>query len=151
MRILRALFPLSLGLAAACGASTSTEPRAAEPSTTSWPAMSREQKVNYMKEVVRPQMASLFQRHDAEEFSSFDCATCHGKGAKDGSFKMPNPELPALDASDGFADEKEEHPRTVEFMMKEVTPAMAKLLGQKPYDPGTQQGFGCFGCHTMKK
>jgi hypothetical protein len=26
---------------------------------------------------------------------------------------------------------------------------MADLLGEQPYDPATQQGFGCLGCHTM--
>jgi len=113
--------------------------------------MSGEQKMNHMKKVVVPKMASLFQSHDQAEFAEFNCVTCHGKGAKQGSFKMPNPSLPVLDPTDQFAKAKQAHPAMLEFMMKQVTPTMAGLLGMQPYDPTTKQGFGCGNCHTMKR
>jgi hypothetical protein len=35
-------------------------------------------------------------------------------------------------------------------MAKQVVPTVAGLLGEQPYDPKTQQGFGCLECHTKK-
>jgi hypothetical protein len=37
----------------------------------------------------------------------------------------------------------------LEWMGKEVKPAMAKLLQQSEWTPENQKGFGCNGCHTM--
>jgi hypothetical protein len=38
--------------------------------------------------------------------------------------------------------------RPVEFMVKQVEPTMASLIGEKPYDEKTKLGFNCFRCHT---
>ncbi len=65
--------------------------------------------------------------------------------AKAVKFAMPSPELPQLDSTDNFAAHGE---RDVEFMMKEVAPRMAELLGVEPWSPENQEGFGCFSCHT---
>ncbi len=105
----------------------------------------------YMKTAVLPKMGALFHDFDAKAYAEPKCALCHGSGAKDASFKMPNPELPKLNLADGMKGDQKKNPKTFEFMMKQVEPQMAALLGEQPYDVKTKQGFGCFDCHTMKK
>jgi hypothetical protein len=78
------------------------------------------------------------------------CVTCHGAGAKEGKFKMPNASLPKLDPKDGFAKHQKKTPAVTKFMMETVAPEVGKLLGMPPYNPETKQGFGCFNCHTMQ-
>ena len=56
-----------------------------------WNKMSKAQHIDYMKKVVIPKMKAAFGTFDAKKFGRFNCMTCHGKGAKDTSFKMPNP------------------------------------------------------------
>lgn len=115
-----------------------------------WDDMSTDEKKAYMKHTVVPHMKPLFIAQDAKRYSDFSCQTCHGKAAKQGKFKMPNPKLPKLDFKNKLATEKKKHPEMLEFMAKKVEPEMAKLLGMKPFDPKTKTGFGCGGCHTAK-
>jgi len=129
-------------------AGEATEPPPAAEVT--WKDMSHEQRLAHMKTKVAPQMKASFQAFDATHFANFGCATCHGPGAKEGKFEMPNPALPKLDAKDGFKAELKKHPKETQFMMEKVAPEMAALLGMQPYDPATKEGFGCFGCHTPK-
>ena len=37
------------------------------------------------------------------------------------------------------------------FMKEQVTPQMAALFGKPLYDPATNQGFGCGGCHKVNR
>ncbi len=105
----------------------------------------------YMKTAVMPKMGALFHDYDAKKYSEPKCGLCHGPGAKEGKFKMPNPALPKLVVSpEGFKKLAEQHPQVFDFMAKQVVPTMASLLGEEPYDPKTQKGFGCLGCHTKK-
>jgi len=105
-----------------------------------------------MKVAVMPKMGGLFHDFDAKHYDEPKCALCHGSGVKDGSFKMPNPELPKLDVTPaGFKAMQAKSPKVVDFMMHQVEPQMAALLGEQPFDPKTMQGFGCLGCHTAKK
>ena len=98
-----------------------------------------------------PKMHDLFAGFDAAKFGEMKCATCHGAGAADGSFKMPNPGLPKLPMDPrGFKALSASQPKTFEFMAKHVEPTMADLLGVPPFDPKTMKGFGCFDCHTKK-
>ena len=111
--------------------------------------MTEDQKKEVMKTVVFPAMKTAFQEFDAKHFKDFTCMTCHGPGAKDGKFKMPNAKLPKLDPKDEFAKHKKKDAKILGFMMEKVSPEMAKLLEVDPYDPKTNQGFGCMSCHTM--
>src|SRR5260370_29490764 len=114
-----------------------------------WKDMNHAQRMDYMKKVVFPKMKDEFIGYDAKRYSEMNCLTCHGDGAKDGSFKMPNPKLPKLPAEEaGFKKLGEQKPDVMKFMGGKVVPDMAKLLSEEPFNPQTHQGFGCFACHT---
>lgn len=116
-----------------------------------WDSMGREDRKEFMEHVVMPKMRAAFATWEPEEFAKMKCGACHGAGAKDRSFRMPNPDLPKLpkDAA-GFAALEKDEPKAMKFMKEKVVPEMAALLGRKPYDPKTGQGFGCFGCHVAE-
>jgi len=121
----------------------------AEPAKPSWDDMTIDQKKEVMKTQVLPQMSALFKGFDEKRFAEVKCATCHGAGAMEGKFTMPNPHLPKLDPKGGFEKHKKKDAKILAFMMEHVSPEMAKIIGEPPYDPATQKGFGCFNCHTM--
>ncbi|MBI4956291.1 MAG: hypothetical protein HY908_30015 [Myxococcales bacterium] len=106
--------------------------------------LTKEQKGAFMKKVVLPAMAPVFQAADAKKYAAFGCKTCHGP-----DFKDPDEFLPALtvkgDKMTAFADK----PDVSKFMMDKVLPEMAKAMGMQPYDPATKKGFGCGGCHKI--
>ncbi|MGO9832708.1 MAG: hypothetical protein ACLP1X_00690 [Polyangiaceae bacterium] len=132
-------------------ASAASGPPAA-PKDGEWDMWSHDQKMAYMKAAVMPKMGGLFHDFDGKRYAETKCSLCHGSGAKDGSFKMPNPELPKLDVTPaGMKAMHEKKAAVVEFMAKQVVPNMAQLLGEPPFDMQTHKGFGCMGCHTMKK
>jgi hypothetical protein len=147
-------------LAGACGGSqpAAEAPPASAPAATAeapMPAafhdMNRDQRMMFMKETVMPKMAEAFQKFDAKRYAEFSCATCHGKGAKDGSFAMPSPDLPKLPGTpEAFKPIAEKHPEMVKFMGEVVTPTMADLLKEEPFNPETHKGFGCAECHTIE-
>ena len=153
-----------------CAARSSTEPGPADtakagemsadegpvvgPPEVAWADMSKEQRGHYMKKVVAPKMAELFREFDPKEFAEVKCVTCHGDGAKDKTFKMPNPNLPDLPTTkEGFEALAREKGATVKFMAEKVKPTMARLLDVKEFDPANPQagGFGCANCHPMEK
>ncbi len=107
--------------------------------------MNDEQRGTYMKDVVKPKMADLFAAYDPKKYEKVMCTTCHGPGAKEGKFKMPNPALPKFA---DFAAAKKLDAKMTDFMAAKVLPEMAKLLGETPFDPATKSGFGCRRCHT---
>jgi hypothetical protein len=137
--------------ASAPAASASAAPPG-PPGPGDWDKWSHDQKLAYMKSDVLPKMSGLFHDFDAKTYAEPKCVLCHGGGVKDGGFKMPNPELPKLDVTPaGFKKMQEGKKKAVfEFMAKQVVPTMAQLLGEQPYDPKTQKGFGCMECHTKK-
>jgi hypothetical protein len=137
------------GLGVSCGAPSTQESEGK--SQKAWKDMKHEERAEYMKKKVLPKMKAEFIAFDAKEFGEMNCATCHGEGAKDKTFKMPNPGLPKLPATEeGFKALTEKHPEAVAFMRTKVVPPMAAFVGESPYDPKTHQGFGCFECHTKK-
>jgi mono/diheme cytochrome c family protein len=94
-------------------------------------------------------MKEAFVAFDAEEFGEMNCKTCHGAGAEDGSFEMPNPELDKLDFDEDGSSSTRSTRRSPSGWARWSTPKMAELLGMPVYDPATHKGFGCLGCHTM--
>ena len=116
-----------------------------------WKEMNKDQRMNYMKQVVFPKMKDEFSAFNAH-YNDMTCKTCHGDSAATGNFKMPNPQLPKLPAPGdmaGFQKVMAAKPQVVEFMGKKVKPDMAQLLGLTEFNPETKTGeFGCYGCHT---
>lgn len=117
-----------------------------------WARMSHRDKERYMDNVVLPTMTALFQAYDSQHYARVTCATCHGENARRVHFHMPN-SLPALPAFGTEAAQRmmNEHPRMVRFMRERVVPVMARLLGETPYDPQTNRGFGCYDCHPRAR
>jgi hypothetical protein len=124
------------------------------PAEVPWDKMDEQQHRRYMSKVVVPKAREVFQAFDAKDFAKVGCATCHGKKGKENKFKMPSPELPVLPSSEKEFMETtmKEKPEMVKFMHDKVTPMMAELLGEKPFDPAAPDpaAFGCHGCHTFK-
>ena len=138
-----------LAAVAGAGLSCASAPNEAPP--MAWKDMDHEQRKAHMKHVVLPGMKVEFEAWESDEFAEMTCATCHGQGARDETFKMPNPDLPKLPGGPGgFEKLLAEEPEAAEFMAKIVVPKMAAMLGEKPYDPAEHKGFGCFNCHTTK-
>jgi hypothetical protein len=119
------------------------------PPEVAWDAMSKDQRKEYMKAVVMPKMKEIFVAFSADHYAEMNCATCHGDGANDGGFKMPNPKLPALPTTpDGFKKLMTDKPQVTQFMATKVKPQMAQLLGMEEFTPEHQSGFACYACHT---
>lgn len=118
---------------------------------TPWDQMSGEERGRYMAEHVIPAMRPLFAAYDPAR-PELSCGGCHGPDARARHFEMPNPSLvrlPAPTDSAGWAALQSSQPRAMAFMGSRVEHVMAQLVGEQPYDPATQQGFGCFECHTQ--
>ena len=162
----KAFFVIALGIAAStsCATSGTGAPPPSEtagnasaapvvgPPTVAWSAMTKDQRKAYMKAVVAPKAKEMFLAFDSSRYANFSCVTCHGDGANDGSFKMPNPKLPVLPHTpEGFKRLMDDKPTAMEFMSKQVKPTMAQLLGEPEFNPETKTGFGCMECHTMAK
>ncbi|MGE0395956.1 MAG: hypothetical protein AB7T06_04440 [Kofleriaceae bacterium] len=135
---------------AACGAPS----KPAEPAKPLvWKDMNLEQRTNYMKEVVLPTAKDAFVAFD-KKYETMDCMTCHGDGAKDGSFEMPNAKLKPLpnteEAFMAWVAKEPEAARYAEFMATKLQPLMGQLLNETVYDPQTKTGeLGCSTCHTL--
>ena len=106
--------------------------------------MPKDQQVAFMKKNVAPRLGKVFQAHDATRYAAFGCKTCHGP-----EYKVPKDYLPHLTFQGGKLTAFAEKPEIAKFMHEQVVPEMASALGQQPYDPKTNQGFGCAGCHTV--
>lgn len=129
---------------ASAASSASASASASAPSST-FDALSHEQKVAFMKDSVIPKMGEIFKAYDGKKYAKINCGTCHGPGAREGKFEMPNASLPKFA---DFPEAMKKNKKATEWMASTVLPEMAKLLGEAPFDPATKQGFGCFNCHT---
>jgi cytochrome c553 len=123
-----------------------------QPGPGDWDKWSHDQKLAWMKVGVMPKEKQVFGDFDATKYADVKCTLCHGAGAKDGGFKMPNPDLPKLPGTPAaFKPYVAKHKKMVEFMHSQVTASMATLLGEQPFDPKTKTGqFGCMACHTAQ-
>lgn len=114
-----------------------------------WAEMSDDEHREWMVTEVLPRMSVAFQGYDAERYTNFGCATCHGQSAFENGFAMPNPALPALYPT-GSPEQRQmvrEYPEIVRFMFNRVVPPMQTLLGAPAYDAETLEGFSCYACH----
>jgi len=136
---------------AACGGARAKDaptpsPTSGEEGPVTWdPSWDHDEKADFMKAHVLPEMKPAFQAFSAERWDGFNCKTCHGDPWQD----HPRDAIPRLTLKGGEFEVPEDEKPLVEFMKTEVVPKMAALFGQKPYDPATGEGFGCGGCHTV--
>jgi hypothetical protein len=125
-----------------------------EGGTKTWKEMDKKERSAFMKKMVLPKAKALFATIDPK--MTTNCKTCHGKGAEDHSFKMPNPDIQALpstpEAFGAWIKKNPDEGKWAKFMSEQFSPAMAQLLGKTEFDPQTKTGdFGCTVCHTLKK
>lgn len=125
-----------------------------EGGTKTWKDMDKKERATFMKKVVLPKAKTLFATIDPK--MTTNCKTCHGKGAEDHTFKMPNPDIKALPATPeafmAWIKKNPDEAKWAKFMGEEFTPQMAQLFGKTPFNPQTKTGdFGCIACHTLQK
>jgi cytochrome c553 len=118
-----------------------------EGQTKPWSEMDDDERMAHMGAVVMPRLQAVFQEHDPERFATFGCVTCHGNGARDGNFEMPNPDLPQLDAANLYKKHRQEAPEMTKLMWKKVEPALGEALAQT-YGLGDAQ-VSCKSCHIV--
>ena len=115
--------------------------------------MDATQREQYMKDVVMPRSKELFVAFDAK-YATMDCTTCHGDGASDGSFEMPNGKIKRLpnspDTFMAWIGKDAEAARYTEFMATKLEPLMGELLQVPVFDPKTKTGdLSCSTCHQL--
>jgi len=135
---IHALFP-ELLLLVACA--THATPRSAgTPRRDEWTPLTWEERHSAMTFRVLPNMGRLFEGYRHEDAPRLTCRTCHGQDAEQVAYAMPHA-LPALDP-EHMPDRSRP---IVAFMMDEVTPTMADLLGVN------RATFSCFACHPRAR
>ena len=112
-----------------------------------WAQMSFDQRKKFMSKHVFPQMKTSFANYDAQLFKGFKCETCHGD---DKTFAMPNEGIYALPANDPITSALEYDEKMTRFMIDDIVPQMAEMLGTTTWSPETPDGVGCFTCHPTE-
>lgn len=111
-----------------------------------WADMSRDERMTLMGTEVLPAMKEAFMQ---QGFDTFKCANCHGEDYKDVDFKMPN-DLTPLNPDNPIQSGMDLDEEMTKFMVSQVLPQMAELLG-KETDVTTGKGeFGCLSCHLSE-
>ena len=149
----RTSYLVSMTLVAACGAPNKPAPAPAPAKPLVWKDMDATQRETYMKDVVMPRTKEIFVAFDPK-YASMDCKTCHGPGAEDGTFEMPNPKIKPLPNTEelfmAWINKDPEAARYTEFMATKLEPLMGELLQQKVFDPKTGTGqMTCSSCHQL--
>ncbi len=132
------------------GTASARELLGVHPPETPWHDMTHEQQVDWMVSNVLPIAAEDFAHYDADRYSAVTCATCHGANADAVHYELPTAEIPPLPTPGTPNWERMSQTPAYTFMHDVVTPTMATLVGEEPYNPATNSGFGCFECHTMR-
>ena len=117
--------------------------------------MDKKERAAFMKRVVLPKAKELFASFDPK-FGEVTCRTCHGDGVDNHTFKMPNPKIKPLPATEeGFMAWIKKNPeegKWAKFMSEQLEPAMGQMLGMAVFDPKTKTGeLSCNTCHTLQK
>ena len=122
----------------------------AMPRPGEWMTWSYDQKLAYMKTTFMEEERKLFTSWLPVRFQIFECRPCHGSAAvRDGSFRMPNPDLPIVaPGPEGFKELSEHEPEALRFMQSRLVPTTARLLGLPEFDFKTHKGFSCYQCHV---
>lgn len=139
----RAWLAVVLAGTAGCALGKQTNPVGLE---KRWDELTTDERSTFMVAVFEPRMHKAFVGFDAERFADFGCPTCHGAGADDGTYAMPNPALPHLNAKGFYREHRKAHPEISGFMWKGVAKPGAKLLG-KTLGPSAE--FECWSCHVV--
>lgn len=139
-------------LLAACGGSGSSPEHPTTPKA--FKDMNLDERTAFMKTVVLPKTKALFVAFDPK-FDQMNCETCHGDGAKDGTWTMPNPKIKPLPATEeafmAWIQKEPAEAKWTQFMAEKLEPEMGKLLGMTVFDPKTKTGeFSCHNCHTSE-
>jgi hypothetical protein len=109
-----------------------------------WAELTEAQRAEHMQQVVLPRLGGELHAFDAARFPAPGCPTCHGRGVEDGSYAMPNPELPHLDPSGFYRKHRKQNHDITDFMWRVVEPTTAELLGV----PRGKRGVHCGTCHV---
>jgi hypothetical protein len=121
------------------------------PGPGEWAAWSHEQKLAYMKTGFIDAERAIFASWEPVRFRSLTCRDCHGPGVADGSFRLPNPDLPRLaPGADGFKELATHEPEVLAFMQKRLVPETARLLGVPAFNFEEHTGFSCYQCHVRQ-
>jgi hypothetical protein len=116
------------------------------PAAKGWATMDRDARLTYMGTEVLPKMKEAFKQRG---FDTFKCANCHGEDYKEVEFKMPN-DLTPLNPDNPIQSGMDLDEEMTKFMVSEVLPQMAEMLG-KETDVTTGKGeFGCLSCHLSE-
>lgn len=114
-----------------------------------WDELDRDARLEYMTSVVLPTMRDIFQARDPERYAGFSCHSCHGVDFAAVDYAMPNALTP-LPKDDTLAAAEAIDAGMTAFMLDEVFPVMAELLGRDKYNHDTApDGFRCVGCHRV--
>lgn len=153
MKLPSFMIVVNLAVAAACG----SPPAAERPAVSDKPFknMTVDEQMAFMKQRVLPETKQLFVAFDPA-FATMTCKTCHGEGAENGSWEMPNPKLkPLPDSEEAFMAWVQKEPaegKWAGFMATQLEPAMGRLLQVQVFDPKTKTGeFSCEACHVLAK
>jgi hypothetical protein len=152
MRGMKCLLAFAV-LAAACG-SKGPSPKPPLPPDLQWKDMNADQRHQFMEDTVLPRTKELFVKFDAATYANMDCKTCHGNGADDGSFEMPDSKIKPLpntpEAFMAWVAKDARAGKYAEFMSQQLEPLMGQLLHVDVFDPQTGKGdFSCSNCHYL--
>ena len=108
--------------------------------------MDRDARLTFMGTTVMPKMKESFKQRG---FDTFKCANCHGEDYQTVDFKMPN-DLTPLNPENPIQSGMDLDEEMTKFMVSEVLPQMAEMLGRET-DVTTGKGeFGCLSCHLSE-
>ncbi len=115
----------------------------------SWSQLDREERLAYMTDEVEPTMREIFLERDPQRYAGFGCPSCHGPDPEGVDYAMPAFLGPL--PQDGTLEAAElRDPEMTAFMLAEVFPTMADLLGeQKFHETDAPDGFRCVRCHLV--